>query len=190
MKKLGLTLLLTFLLQGCLAGAFVAGSAATGGVVTDPRSLGTIKTDEQINFKVNRKLVNDPALASEAHVSAVSYNRVVLLTGQAYDEELRHQAEAYAKSVPEVNRVFNRITLGIPTTAYRRAKDIAITSTVKARMFADSRLKSNNFKIVTENGIVYILGLATKKQANIAVSIASAASGVQQVVKLIEYKEE
>ncbi|WP_010598113.1 BON domain-containing protein [Rickettsiella massiliensis] len=184
MKKLGLALLFTFLLQGCLAGAFVAGSAATGGVVTDPRSLGTIKTDEQINFKVNRKLVNDPV------ISAVSYNRVVLLTGQAYDEELRHRAEEYAQAVPNVKRVFNRITLGIPTTAYRRAKDIAITSSVKTRMFADSRLKSNNFKIVTENGVVYILGLATKKQANIAVAIARKVSGVQQVVKLIEYKEE
>lgn len=190
MKKLGLTLLLTFLLQGCLAGAFVAGSAATGGVVTDPRSLGTIKTDEQINFKVNRKLVNDPVLAAETHISAVSYNRVVLLTGQAYDEELRHRAEEYAQAVPSVKRVFNRITLGIPTTVYRRAKDIAITSSVKTRMFADSRLKSNNFKIVTENGVVYILGLATKKQANIAVAIARKVSGVQQVVKLIEYQEE
>ncbi len=110
MKKIFLILVLSFALQGCLAGAFVAGGATTGGFVTDPRALSAIKNDEEINFKVNRKLANDAVLASEAHVSAVSYNRVVLLTGEAYDEELRGRAEQYAKETPEVNRVFNEIS--------------------------------------------------------------------------------
>ncbi|MDQ8039899.1 MAG: BON domain-containing protein [Rickettsiella sp.] len=190
MKKIFLILTLTLALQGCLAGAFVAGGATTGGLITDPRSLTTIKDDEQINFKVNRKLVNDEVLSSETHISAVSYNGVVLLTGQAYDEELRGRAEQYAKEVPGVKRVFNEITLGIPTTAFRRAKDIGITSTVKAKMFANRELKSNNFKIVTENGVVFILGIATPKQAGLAVTIARKSAGVKKVVRLIEYREE
>lgn len=177
-------------LQGCLAGAFVAGSATTGGLVTDPRPLDVIKDDEMINFQVNRKLTNDVVLASQTRVSAVSYDRVVLLTGQAYDEELRRRAEQYAKETPRVRRVFDQITLGIPTTAFRRTKDIAITSAVKAKMFANRDLKSNNFKIVTENGRVFILGIATPKQAQLAVSIARKSAGVQEVVKLIEYREE
>jgi len=183
-------LILSFTLQGCLAGAFLAGGATAGSFVTDPRDLSTIKEDEEISFKVNRKLANDTVLASQAHVSAVSYNQVVLLTGQAYDEALRNRAEQYAKETPDVRRVFNKITLGIPTTPFRRAQDMAITSTVKTKMFAENGLKSNSFKVVTENGVVFILGLATPKQAALAVSIARESSGVRRVVKLIEPIEE
>jgi osmotically-inducible protein OsmY len=190
MKKAFFILTLLFALQGCLAGAFVAGGATTGSLVTDPRTLSTMKSDEEINFKVNRALANDEVLASETHVAATVYNQVVLLTGQAYDEELRNKAEQYARAVPGVKRVFNKITLGIPTTAFRRAQDVAITSTVKTKMFAERELKSNNFKIVTENGVVYILGLATHKQADLAVLIARKTTGVKKVIKLIEYKEE
>ena len=190
MKKVFLILALSLALQGCLAGAFVAGGATTGGLITDPRSFSTIKDDEQINFKVNRKLANDAALASEAHVSAVSYNKVVLLTGQAYDEELRARAGQYAQETPGVKRIFNKITLGIPTTAFRRTKDVGITSAVRTKMFASRELKSNNFKIVTENGVVFILGITTQKQADLAVTIARKSAGVKKVVKLIEYQEE
>ncbi|MFZ0219244.1 MAG: BON domain-containing protein [Candidatus Aquirickettsiella sp.] len=191
MKKIFVILILSLGLQGCLAGAFVAGSATTGGLVTDPRPINTIKLDEEINFRVNRQLANDPVLNAETHIAAVSYNRVVLLTGQAYDEELKAKAERYAKSIPQVRRVFNEIVPGIiPTSVYRRAQDVGITSTVKTKMFANRALKSNNFKIVTENGVVYILGIATQRQADIAVAVARESSGVKKVVKLIEYKEE
>ncbi|MGC1853892.1 MAG: BON domain-containing protein [Candidatus Aquirickettsiella sp.] len=190
MRKIIAILILSLGLQGCLAGAFVAGSATTGGLVTDPRPINTIKTDEEINFRINRKLANDPVLNAETHIAAVSYNRVILLTGQAYDEELKAKAGHYAKSIPEVRRVFNEITLGIPTTVYRRAQDVGITSAVKTKMFTNRDLKSNDFKIVTENGVVYILGIATSKQADLAVSIARESSGVKKVVKLIEYKQE
>ena len=179
MRKIFIILILSLGLQGCLAGAFVAGSATTGGLVTDPRPINTIKADEEINFRVNRKLANDSVLNAETHIAAVSYNRVILLTGQAYDEELKAKAEHYAKSIPQVRRVFNEI-----------AQDVGITSAVKTKMFANRELKSNNFKIVTESGVVYILGIATPKQADLAVSIARESSGVKKVVKLIEYKQE
>ena len=190
MKKIFLILTLPLALTGCVAGAFVAGGAATGGLVSDPRPIGVIKSDEEINYKSNKKLANDATLSSETHISSVSYNQVVLLTGQAYDEELRSKAEEYAKSTPGVKRVFNKITVGIPTTALQRTKDVGITSAVKMKMFANRELKSNHFKIVTENGVVYILGVSTPKQADLAALIARKSAGVKQVVKLIEYKEE
>ncbi len=189
MRKIFIILILSLGLSGCLAGAFVAGSATTGGLVTDPRSINTIKSDEEINFRINRKLTNDPVLNAETHIAAVSYNQVILLTGQAYDAELKAKAEQYVKSIPQVRRVFNEIVLGIPTTVYRRAQDVGITSAVKTKMFANRELKSNNFKIVTEDGVVYILGIAKPHQADLAVSIARDTSGVKKVVKLIEYKE-
>jgi|EndMetStandDraft_6_1072998.scaffolds.fasta_scaffold00060_7 osmotically-inducible protein OsmY len=190
MRKIFVILILSLGLQGCLAGAFVAGSATTGGLVTDPRPLSTIKEDEEINFRVTKQLADDSELNATSHVAAVSYNKVVLLTGQAFNEELKAKAEHDAKSTPHVRRVFNEIAINVPIPVYRRAQDVGITSAVKTKMFANRELKSNNFKIVTEDGVVYILGIATAKQADLAVSIARDTSGVKKVVKLIEYKQE
>ena len=190
MKKAIFVFSLFLLLPGCLAGAFVAGGATAGGLVTDPREVSTITADEKITFKVNQRLANDPYLASQTHVNAVSYNQVVLLTGQAYDSELRDKAEQYAHQVYQVKRVFNKISLGLPATPLQRAQDVGITSTLKTKMFANRKLKSNNFKLVTEQGVVYILGVASRAQAELAVSIARNTVGVKKVVKLIQYKEE
>lgn len=178
--------LLSFLLSGCIAGAFVAGGAATGAIITEPRTLTTIKDDETVNYQVNRAVMNDPVMVSQAHIIATSYNRVVLLTGQAPTQAIRLRAAQFAQKIPNVKRVFNQIVLGIPTTPLQRSKDAAITANVKARMLAERNLPSNRFKIVTENGNVFILGLATRLQADQAVAVVRHSAGVEQVTRLIE----
>lgn len=192
MKKILLIVLLSGLLQGCFlaAGAVVAGGAVAGGVATDPRPMDTIREDENITSLANNMIAANNTLATKTHISAVSYNRVVLLVGQAPTEEMRQQAVDLVKRVPNVKRIFNQITVGEPTSALRRSKDATITGNVKARMFATTNLQSNNFKIVTEDGTVYILGLATVQQGNIAAVVARDSSGVERVVKLIEYVPE
>jgi len=189
MKKVLLIVLLSGLLQGCFlaAGAVVAGGAVAGGVATDPRSMDTIREDENISSLANNMIAADSVLSTKAHISAVSYNRVVLLVGQTPTAEMRQQAVDLVKRVPNVKRIFNQLTVGEPTSALRRSKDASVTGNVKTRMFATTNLKSNNFKIVTEDGTVYILGLATVQQGDIAAIVARDSSGVDRVVKLIEY---
>jgi osmotically-inducible protein OsmY len=41
--------------------------------------------------------------------------------------------------------------------------------------------------VVTENNVVYLLGMVTRKEAENAVEIARTTGGVQKVVKLFEY---
>lgn len=188
MKKILVVLLLTGWLQtGCVAGAFAAGGATTGSFATDPRSFEVINEDEQITYQATRLLASNKALVDQSHVAAVSYNKVVLLTGETPNAELRNQAAQIVQKVPNVKRIFNEIIIAEPVSAYALSKDAAITANVKARMLATTNLKSNEFKVVTENGTVFLLGLASRKQANIAAEVARNSHGVKKVVKLVEY---
>jgi osmotically-inducible protein OsmY len=189
-------LLTTNLLSGCIPAAFVAGGAATGAVLTEPRTWSTVKKDTFIRYWVNKALMEDTELTSQAHVSATVYNRVVLLTGQVLTEELIQQAERDTRRILkkkrlEVTRIFNQIMLAAPTSPLRRSKDVAITSAVRTRLLAEPALRSNHFKVVTEDGVVFILGVATSNQADRAVSVVQHTPGIEikGVVRLIEIKK-
>lgn len=188
MKKILVVLLLMGWIQtGCVAGAFAAGGATTGSFATDPRSFETIQEDEQITYQATRLLASNKALVDDAHVTAVSYNRVVLLTGETPNAQLRSEAAKIVQQVPGVKRIFNEIVIGESVSAYELSKDAMVTANVKARMLATTNLKSNEFKVVTENGTVFLLGLSSRKQANIAAEVARNSHGVKRVVKLVEY---
>lgn len=190
-----IVLSLALLLQGCIAAAAVlaAGGAATasGMLASDPRTFQVIKEDKDIASQINDKIANDPQMTSVTHISASSYNHVVLLTGEAYTAALRKQAADYAQQItkPPVKRIFNEITIGVPVSASVTSKDATITTKIKARMLATENLKSNNFKIVTENGTVFIMGIASRTQANMAADVAQKTEGVKRVVKLVEYEQ-
>ncbi len=183
-------LLLTLLLQGCVAGVIAAGAgagAAGGSIASDNRTIQTITDDQEIAYKANRLVSANHDLNTKAHIVIVSYNKVVLMAGQAPTAALRDQAVDLVKTVPKVRRIFNEITVGTPTSAYRRSKDAAITGSIKTRMVATAKLKSSQIKVVTEDGTVFLLGLTTPQQAEIAGKVARSNEGVKQVVKLIEY---
>lgn len=191
MKKITLLIvpfLIAGLLQGCVAvGAAAAGGAAGTSVARDKRTLTTMADDQGITYQIEKQLVADPDIHNNAHISVATYNGVVLLVGQAPTADLRDRAVQFAQAQPKVKRVFNEITIGKPTSIVRRSQDAMITSNVKARMVATTNLEASRIKIVTENGVVYLMGLTTRRQADIAAIVTRNSSGVQKVVKLIEY---
>lgn len=187
MKKIFTVIFLSLLLQGCIASAFVAGGAAGTGVGADNRTFETLADDNNMSYQASQRIAANPTLVAQTHIVTAAYNRVLLLAGQAPTPELRDQVVQLAKGVPNVRRIFNEITLDQPTSAMRRSKDAAITTNVRARMLTTTNLKSTRFKIVTENGTVFIMGLSSRKQADIAAAVARNSTGVQRVVKLVEY---
>lgn len=187
MKKILLLAILLIMLPGCLAGAFVAGGAAAGGLASDARTFEAITDDEDITHQANRQIAADQTLMQQVHIMAVSYNHVVLLVGQAPNAALREKAAQLVQKVPKIKRIFNEVTISEPTSALRRSKDAAITANVKTRMLTTTNLKSNHFKVVTEDGTVFLMGLSTRKQADIAGLVARSSEGVKKVVKLVEY---
>lgn len=170
-------------------GPIIVGSAATAGVVAaDRRTTGTFVEDQSIEIKA-KKAIEDNIGAANIDVSVTSFDRNVLLTGQAIDEATKAKAEAVAKTIENVHIVTNEITIGEPNTFTESNNDAYITSKVKARMLKENRFPANYVKVITESGVVYLMGLVTKQEAEDAVDIARTTDGVQRVVKVFEYIE-
>ena len=187
--KLTLTIIsLACSLQGCIFVVGAAAGAAAIAVVYDHRTLQNTVQDTTLANKISDRIRAVPALRNECHIEVTVFNDVVLLSGQTPTQSYREEAEAIAKSVPDVNRVYNQLTIQGPTSSLTRTSDSWITTKIKSQMLATEDLKSGSIKVVTENGVVYLMGLVTKQQADTSVDIARQISGVQKVVKIFQYK--
>ncbi len=172
------------LLASCVP-AVVGGAAVGGSVAADSRTAGIYLEDENIELKALSQV--ETTLGKEAHINITSYNRNVLLTGEAPNTEARNKAENLIKEIPNVRNITNDITVGAKTSLSSRANDSYITSKVKTKFLTENQFNANNVKVVTENGVVYLMGLVTQDVANAAVEITRNTQGVAKVVKVFEY---
>jgi osmotically-inducible protein OsmY len=190
MKRLLTIIFLALTLQGCVFVAGAAAGAAGIAVVYDHRKLEQIMQDQKITNKIADKITNNPNLNNEkSHIDVTTFNQVVLLTGETTTEDYRQEAEEIARNTPHVTRVYNQITIKGATSSLTRASDSWITTKIKTEMLATKGLQSGTIKVVTENGSVYLMGIVTHQQADIAVDIARQVSGVQRVMKIFQYKD-
>lgn len=179
---------LSLTLQGCIFVAGAAAGAAAIAVVYDHRTLSNTLEDTKIANKIIDKIRGITNLRDNSHIEVTVFNHIVLLTGETPKPEWREQAEQIARSTPNVTRVYNQITIQGPTSSLTRTSDSWITTKIKSQMLATEDLKSGSIKVVTENGVVYLMGIVTTEQAEIAVDIARQVSGVQRVMKIFQYK--
>ncbi len=172
-------------LTGCAA--LVLGGAATGAAVSvDRRTAGTVIGDQEIEVRAFSRLrENFPK--DSIHVSATSFNHQLLLTGQVPDEATRTKVEAVVRPIPDVRTVFNETMVAGATSFTSAGNDASVTAQVKARMLQDNRVPSIHVKVVTEAGVVYLMGLLTHAEADAATEVARSTNGVIKVVKLFEY---
>ena len=177
-------LLVTGMLASCVA-VVVAGAAA-GMIVYDKRSVTVLESDTRIFHVVHKTIVTDPRFR-DSRVVVVSFNRVVLLVGQTPSATLRVVAEKVAQGTPNVRRVYDELSVGHPISMSQKTKDTLITGEIRSKMLNKKGLESGSIRIVTEGGIVYLMGIATKEQANLAVDVARQVKGVQKVVKVFQY---
>lgn len=180
-------LTLCVFLQGC-AVLLAGGAAATGvAVVHDRRTAGTVLEDQNIELKARSALASDKEIHAKTHLSVISYNNIVLLSGEAPSAELRRHAAEIVSTIEKVRRVHNEIEIAAPSSLTSRSADTLLTAKVKTRLLATKHLDSTRFKAVTEAGTVYLLGLVTRAEAEIAADQASQVDGVQRVVTIFEY---
>jgi osmotically-inducible protein OsmY len=170
-------------LGGCvvLAGGAVAGSTM---VAMDRRSSGTQLDDQAIELRV--AVVIDENIGQRGHVNATSYNRVVLLTGEVPTEADRSKIETLITKVDNVRLVLNELAVMPNTTLSQRANDTIITGKVKAAIFDAKELQVVSVKVVTERGVVYLMGRLTEVESMTAAQVARGVGGVQRVVKVFE----
>ena len=189
MKKIASLLsvsLLIFFMQGCSSIISATTSKPIEDKV-DQRTTGSRIDDEIIETKA---LVNvdkaSPELA-QSHIIVTSFNGVVLLAGQVSSEELRQLAATTIANIHNVKRVHNELTIAGATSMVARSNDAWITTKVKSKMLAVSDVQGRRIKVVTENGVVYLMGIATKEEADRAAELARKTAGVQKVVRIFEY---
>ena len=173
------------LLSGCEVALI---GAAAGGTITafeDRRTSGTQIDDEAIELRVGNRV--SERFGEKVHVNANSYNRFVLITGEAADEAMRGEIEKIALGVPNVRGVANEVQLAAPTSMSSRANDSFITSKVKARLLDARGVSPVHVKVATEAGVVYLMGIVTEEEGEQAIQVARTTGGVRKVVKILEY---
>lgn len=175
------------LLSGCPA-AVVAGAAGGAAAINDSRTIGALAEDEAIENKVLLKLAE--TFGTSVHIGITSYNRRVLLTGQAPTEEVKKEVIALIKSVANVRSYVDHIEIGNPSSLTTRAADTVLTLRVKAALCGVQQegFSCLNTKVVTEKGVLYLLGLVGREEASVAIEKARRVPGVINVVKVFEYR--
>ena len=190
MKYLNQTRLALFLffpfLVGCVPMFAVGTAAGTGAYISeDRRTSGMFIEDEGIELKGSRRIYQQ--FGDKVHINITSYNRMVLLTGEAPTDTIKADIEKLIMGVDNVRKIFNEIAVAGNTSLASRSNDTLITSKVKTRFLTERKFQINHVKIVTENEVVYLLGVVTRQEADNAAQIASSTSGVKKVVKVFEY---
>lgn len=175
-------------LQGCVP--LVAGTAVGAGAMMagDRRTSGAYVEDEGIEWRTSNRI--NERYGSRVHVNATSFNRNLLLTGEAPDEATKMEIGRIAAAGENVRSVTNDIQIGPNSTLSMRASDSMITSKVKARFIDSGRFSSQHVKVLTEAGVVYLMGVVTQREADAATEVARTTSGVRKVVRVFEYISE
>lgn len=170
-----------------LAVALVLGGCVSlNGADPTKRTPRELVADGRIEREVAQQLAADGDL-TPSHVNVVSYDGIVLLTGQVEREALRARAERAAAAVAGVRKVHNEIQVGGATNFVSRMNDNWITAKVFSKFAASEDVQAASLKVVSENGIVYLIGLVPPAQGHAAAEAARTVFGVRKVVKVFDY---
>ncbi len=174
-------------LQGC-AGVVIAGGATAGAMANDRRSSGAFVDDETIEWKIIDVLYEDEEISEQTHLNATSYNGIVLLTGEIPNEEMRVKIQQKIRGVKGVRQLHDETSIAAPSSMMSRSGDTWITTKVKTALLTDDTGMGARTKVVTDKGVVYLMGIVSQQEADKLTDIARRVGGVQKVVKVFEYQ--
>ena len=181
---LGLALLSTLLSVSACFPLMAGGAVMTGFVAVDRRTSGAMLEDQSIELKIGSRIRD--ALGEKVHISVTSYNRKVLLTGEAPDQKDKERAGEIAKNIDNITSVWNEVGVTSITTLTERTNDLVMAGRIKADLIDAKDLFSNAYKIVVERGTVYVMGRITAREAKRVSSVVSGVTGVKKVVLVHE----
>ena len=171
------------LLAGCPA-AIIGGGAVAYGTIEDRRTSGTMIDDDSIETRISRSVRE--RYGENTHVNVTSFNRSVLLTGEVPEDARRAEIEKLAQGAGNVRNITNELQVGTPSSLGARANDSYITTKVKGRILDSNKVNPIHVKVVTEAGVVYLMGIVTEQEAADAVDVARNTGGVVKVVRIFD----
>ena len=174
----------------------LGGCATMLGAVSDEDGYQTPETDRTMGRAIDDEVIENVALVNirkaseglaDSHIRVTSFNGIVLLTGQVRAQPLKRQAEEVTMQLRNVRRVYNELEVAGPTSLLARSGDGWVNTKVKARLIANESAPGRDIRVVTENGVVYLMGLIRRNDADAAAEIARNTGGVVKVVRMFEY---
>ena len=143
--------------------------------------------DQGVEFKAALAIFNNKDIYEQSHINVTSYNGIILITGETLTEQLKRQVYDLVRVIPKVRTIHNELIIAAPSSLPSRSSDAWITSKVKAKITSDRQIDPFYIKVVTEHGVVYLMGIVNQSESDRAVGITSNSAGVQRVVKMFEY---
>lgn len=181
-SKIIVASILTILLSGCVNMAMSGASA-----VYNQQDIRKKFKDNYTTFQAYRALNRDPNAFKGTHIGVTTYHQQVLLTGQVPNFWQRIRAEYVVKKIPDVKHVYNFLSVANPSSSLTRLSDAWLTTKVQAKLIASDQLDVTQIKVVSENGVVYLMGVLPPSDAEEAAHLASETDGVEKVVKIFMY---
>ena len=163
----------------------VGGGVAAYTSLEDRRTSGTQIEDQGIESRAATRIAD--RFGERAHVNVMSFNRLLLITGEAWDEATRDDIGKVAGAVPNVRGVTNEIQVGGLSSAGSRANDTLLTAKVRGNLLNSSAFSPLHVKVLTEAGVVYLMGIVTEAEADAITELARTTGGVRKVVKVFDY---
>lgn len=186
--RLGIVLICMMQLTGCIRMVASMSSEPTDRQHGE-RTLGAFIEDQAIENKVRINLYRASEELSNAHLKVISYNGNVLLAGEVSSEDVKKQAGNIARRIRHVRQVHNELQISGASSFLARANDSWLTTKVKTRLYFNGETPGGRTKVATVNGVVYLMGLLTREEANAVVASVQKVYGVQKIIKIIEYVE-
>lgn len=167
----------------------IVGATHEGPIQDDPgsRSIGSYIDDQIIETKVSVNIQKAHEAFAQASINVNSHNGIVLLTGQVPNAGLKQTAAEVANQVKKVRKVHNELIVGEPIPFMARTSDNWLGTKVKGRLSVNEEIDASRIKVITENGAVYLMGLVSKNESEVAARVASETVGVQKVIRVFEY---
>lgn len=175
-------------LSGCLAALFAGVAVTTIDILHDRRTVGEYIDDNAIEVTARNILVSKNTIRKAAHVNPVSWNGILLITGEIDDENLKPYLVERFTNIQGVRQVVDETTITNKTPILSRTNDAWITSKVKSRLIIKTGLRANRVKVITTRGTVYLMGIVTREEGDKATELAQTVRGVKRVVKVFEYQ--
>jgi osmotically-inducible protein OsmY len=171
-------------LAGCLPVVVGTGAGVAYTTLEDRRATGVQLEDNGIEQRAAARIGD--RYGDKVHVNVTSFGRTVLLTGEVPDAATREDVERVTRAVPNVRGVSNELEIAGNASLTSRGNDALVTSKLKARFIDAAKFNAVHVKVVTEAGVVFLLGIVTEREADDAVELARTLAGVSKVVKLFD----
>lgn len=181
-QRIASLILLAGMQSACWNAAYTGAS-----MIYDRNQLMDSWKNQAISFQANHQFRQEVRYYPNCRISVASFNYDVLMVGQMSTQALKDQAEKSVRQIPGIKRLFNRLEVRRPLSAWEQSVDAWITTKIRSRILAHPRLNPREVKIITEDRVVYILGTVKPEHGKIIIDFARQTEGVKRVIPILRY---